>query len=100
LNRARNARSASINNKEQRMADPVKLHDMHQGKKQCDMYCQVKVVMHSNTWNQSVGIPDQVDHTHHVTSDCSIPDDGIERAIIHKIQFLYATLRTQTKQTH
>jgi hypothetical protein len=56
LNRARSARSArsaSINNKEQHnVANPVILHDIHQGKKQWDTYCQeMKVVTHSNTWN-------------------------------------------------
>jgi hypothetical protein len=70
------------------------LHDIYQGKKQHDAYCQeMKMVMHFNTWNQSVAIPDQVEHTHHVTIDYSIPDNDIEWAIINKIQFLYATLK-------
>jgi hypothetical protein len=43
-----------------------------------------------------------VDHTHNVTSDYSIPNNDIEREIIHKIQFLYATLdeRLNTDQAN
>jgi hypothetical protein len=93
LNRARSARSASINNKEQHsMAEPTMLQDIHQGKKQCEMYCQeMKEVMHSKAWNRSVGIVDRVDHTHLVTSDNSIPNNDIEQAVIHKKVFVCYT---------
>jgi hypothetical protein len=92
LNRVR---STSINNKEQlNTAEPTMLHDIHQGKKQCEMYCQeMKEAMHSKAWNQSVGIMDQVDHNPLVTSDNSIANNDIERVVSHKIQFLYDILK-------
>jgi hypothetical protein len=68
------------------------------------MYCQeMKEEMHSKAWNQSVGILDRVDHTHLVTSDNRIPNNDIEREVIHKIHLLYATLKRRLnidQQTH